>query len=137
MVSNAHDELIEMILTWLNQRGLPPDAQIFSDHGDVLGGSKPNRICGYFPDVICNIPSAQLTIIGEAKTPNDLETRHSNDQLEAFAGYLADHCVNGELVIATRFEWAPYARRVLRGLSPVRKRNVLRARVLCEFGEWE
>lgn len=136
MVSKAHEELVDMILKWLDQKDLGADAQIFSDSVGVLGGAKPKKIGGYIPDVFCTIPGIGHTIIGDAKTPKDLETRHSRKQFEAFAGYLADHCASGELVVATRFEWAACARGILNNLTPVRTRGVPSVQVLCEFGVW-
>lgn len=136
MVSRAHEELVKMILDWLDPSSLAPDAQVYTDGFGILGSAKPKKIGGYTPDVLCSVPSSARTIIGDAKTPNDLKSRHSRDQLEAFAAYLADLGVNGELVIATRFQWAPRARRILNNLSTVRKHGQPCVRVLCEFGEW-
>ena len=137
MVSRTHEELVGMILKWLDQKGLGPDAQVFCDCGGVLGSAKPYSIGGYVPDVFCCIPGIKHTIIGDAKTPNDLETKHSKDQLEAFADHLATHSESGELVIATRFEWAACARSILNSLAPVKARGVPTVRVVCEFGVWE
>jgi len=137
MVSSAHEELVQMILKWIDQKCPSPDAQVHFDTVGILGNSKPRKIGGYIPDVFCSIPSTGHTIVGDAKTPKDLETRHSRTQLESFANYLAENCSSGELVVATRFEWAPCARRILRGLTPVRTRGIPQVRVLCEFGVWE
>lgn len=137
MVSQTHEELVEMILKWLDQKDLGPDAQVYCDNIGVLGGAKPKKIGGYVPDLICTIPSIKHTIIGDAKTPKDLETRHSKAQLEAFAEYLAANNTTGELVIATRFEWAPCARSILNNLSTVRAQGVPTVWVLCEFGVWQ
>jgi hypothetical protein len=136
MVSEAHETLVKMILQWLDQKGLGPDAQVFCDSVGVLGGSKPKKVGGFVPDVFCYVPSIKHTIIGDAKTPNDLETRHSKDQFEAYADYLATHCTSGELVVSTRFEWAGCARSILKNLTPVREKGIPSVRVLCEFGEW-
>lgn len=137
MVSQAHEELVRMILKWLDQRGLGTDAQLFCDQVGVLGSAKPKKIGGFVPDVLCDFPSKNHTIIGDAKTPKDLESRHSRDQLEAFADHLAVHAKSGELVIATRFEWAACARSILNSLKPVRTRGIPTVRVVCEFGVWE
>ncbi|WP_428623819.1 hypothetical protein, partial [Sedimenticola sp.] len=91
MVSLAHEELIALILKWLDTKVIGPDAQVYCDRVGILGGPKPRKIAGYIPDVICTIPSIEHTIICDAKTPKDLETKHSKDQLEAFADYLATH----------------------------------------------
>ena len=125
-----------MILKWLDPPSLSPDAQIYCDGVGVLGSAKPKKIGGYIPDLFCTIPSTGHVIIGDAKTPKDLETRHSRDQFEAFAAYLAGRVAGGELVVATRFEWAACARGILSNLAPVRALGVPRVRVLCEFGEW-
>lgn len=136
MVTEAHETLVKMILSWLDQQGLGGEAQVFTDTVGTLGSAKPRKINGYIPDVYCEIPRLGHTIIGDAKTPNDLETRHTKAQLEAYADYLATHRTSGELVVATRFEWASSARSILKNLAPVRQRGVPAVRVLCEFGEW-
>jgi hypothetical protein len=136
MVTEAHETLVKMILNWLDKRGFGGDAQVFTDAVGMLGSTKPKKINGYIPDVYCEVPGLGHTIIGDAKTPNDLETRHTRAQLEAYADYLATHRASGELVIATRFEWAGSARSILKNLGPVRQRGVPAVRVLCEFGEW-
>lgn len=136
MVSLAHEELVAMILSWIDKKDLGADAQIFCDQVGILGDTKPQKIGGYFPDVYCFIPSTNHIIIGDGKTPADLETRHTKDQLDAFANFLASSEGTGELVVATRFEWAGCARSILRSLEPVRERGEPDVRVLCEFGEW-
>lgn len=136
MVTEAHETLVKMILSWLETRNLGGEAQIFSDTVGKLGSEKPRKINGYVPDVYCEIPSLGHAIIGDAKTPNDLETRHTRAQLEAYADYLARHKASSELIVATRFEWAGSARSILKNLAPVRQHGGPCVRVLCEFGEW-
>jgi hypothetical protein len=123
-----------MILSWLDKRDLGSDAQVFCDLTGRLGSSKPKKVGGFVPDVFCTIPARKHTIIGDAKTPDDLETRHTRDQLEAYADYLATHSAIGELVIATRFEWVGCARSLLKSLTPVKARGAPRVRVISEFG---
>ncbi|WP_170526185.1 hypothetical protein [Ruegeria arenilitoris] len=127
---------MEMILKWLEHKELGSDTQIFCDGVGVLGLAKPKKIGGYVPDVFCSMPSTGHMIIGGAKTPNDLETRHTKNQLEAYADYLALHSESGELVIATRFAWAPCARSILNNLNSVRTKGKPEVQVLCEFGIW-
>lgn len=137
MVSRTHEDLVAMILKWIDERGFGADAQLFCDKVGILGETKPKSIGGYVPDVYCYVPSANHIIIGDGKTPGDLETRHTKAQLDTFATFLASSKGAGELVVATRFEWAACARSILKSLESVRERGVPEVYVLCEFGVWK
>jgi hypothetical protein len=50
---------------------------------------KPLTIGGFRPDVFARA-SGRLTLIGEAKTVADLETLHTERQIEAFLAYLTN-----------------------------------------------
>lgn len=48
----------------------------------------PPIIGGNRPDVFARDIGASLSIIGEAKTPEDIDNQHTFDQLESFFDYL-------------------------------------------------
>lgn len=135
MVSSAHESLVDLILEWIEEEYLGMDFQLFHDSVGLLGANRPRSIFGYVPDVFFYVPAIDHTIIGDAKTPNDIETKHSKAQLEAYARYLTGLKGSGELVVSTRHQWAACARSVLRNLKTVKEDN-LKTTVLCELGKW-
>jgi len=58
------------------------------------GRNRPGPIGGYVPDVFALDAPETCRIVGEAKTPLDLETKHSRHQLRAFLCHLS-HFSNG------------------------------------------
>lgn len=61
---------------------------IVGDHSSAIGAEKPNRIEGFVPDVYAFDAPRTTTIIGEAKTKDDLETERSKRQIAAFLTHL-------------------------------------------------
>jgi len=67
------------------------------------------------PDVYATDVPTTMTLIGEAKTAADLDTRHSRAQIAAFLQYLA-HTPGGLFILAVPVSVKPRARWVLREL---------------------
>lgn len=65
------------------------------------GGIKPSRVCNYIPDIYFRW--GDLLIIGEAKTINDFDRKHSKAQFEAYI----DECrwFNGTSTIIIAVPW--------------------------------
>lgn len=62
---------------------------IYCDLFDAVEGtSLPPLISGNRPDVFARDVGASLTIIGEAKTSNDIDNQHTCEQLQSFFDYL-------------------------------------------------
>ena len=120
MPSIEHEKLVDLLVSWVKMQNSDVDAQLFIDRVGPIGENRPMAIAGFVPDVLCFFPSINHTIVGDAKTPNDLETRHTKIQMEAFFLHLQKNGGTGELVIATRFEWVPSARGLLRSLGTVK-----------------
>jgi hypothetical protein len=64
-----------------------------------IGSPVPPTIEGFMPDVWAKNFRKGLTIVGEAKTNNDIENRHSANQLSAFLRF-CDRNRPSQLVIA-------------------------------------
>lgn len=112
-VSYDHELLVGQIVNWINANHSIENARIFVDKIDVLGAAKPKAIYGYIPDVFCMLRSSGFPIIGDAKTPNDLEAIHTRLQLEAFMKHLS-LLGGGKLVVATTWASANSAKAILR-----------------------
>ena len=67
---------------------------------------------GHRPDVLAEDTPASFTLIGEAKTADDLETSHSKMQFRAYLAYLKLR-PNPHLVVATPWYVVNSARTLL------------------------
>ena len=121
-VSRRHEELVHAIVDWL---------QTEHPHGGTLSISAESIFCehlpnpplinGFIPDVYAVGMLETRTIIGEAKTPRDLETQRSMAQFEAFLTHLSD-CQNAQLVIATPWISVNSAKAIIRSIR--RRRHI-------------
>lgn len=68
------------------------------------------------PDVYATDVPTTRTLIGEAKTRQDLETNHSRQQIEAFLGYLA-FTPKGVFILSVPLAAAATARRQVAELA--------------------
>lgn len=111
--SSQHQDLIVRTIDHVGQRfGGLYSLRIRHDLPQLIGSDKPPRIGGFTPDIYAFDTPLTLTIIGEAKTPQDLETDHSRSQLKAFIEYLIGQ-PRGVFILAVNFTRTPAARRVL------------------------
>lgn len=85
--------------------------------GKLSKGVAPTNIGGYRPDVYAF--NRTMTVIGEAKPPEDLETERSRDQLKAFVRFVeAD--VSRHLVLSVHWTSAVTARILMREVAQQR-----------------
>ena len=128
MPSLVHETLVDLIKNWIEKEYNEIDGQIAIDD-KTLGAARPFPIEGFIPDLFCYFPKTNHTIIADAKTPKDLETSHTANQLKAYVKYLMLQNGTTELIIATRYLWAPSAKSLLRSiaknLEPVKAKNSL------------
>lgn len=87
-------------------------------YADMNGASTPPLIGSSRPDVYASFPEAKYVIIGEAKTGNDIESRHTIEQLFEYFEHITV-LGSGELWIAVPWLNAGTALRVC---SNVKKR---------------
>lgn len=89
--SDLHKELVNAMYQWISFQWFNGDSwQVFVDDGDAKTGPRPPAVQGHRPDVYGRLHGSTGVIIGEAKTPRDLETQRSQDQLSAYLRYCAD-----------------------------------------------
>ncbi len=87
--SNQHAALVQIIISYIKREHAEVTALgIVDDLSNAIGAEKPNRIEGFVPDVYAFDAPRTTTIIGEAKTKDDLETEHSKKQVAAFLSHL-------------------------------------------------
>lgn len=87
--SALHSRLVERLVVHIrNQHVAPRGLLLLADH-HTHGMNRPTSIEGYLPDVFASDLPVTFEVIGEAKTPLDLETPRSARQIGAFLDYLA------------------------------------------------
>lgn len=88
--SANHAGLVRSIVRFAEREfGSLNNVAIREDSIRPMRGEKPPRIGGYTPDVYATDVPTTRTLIGEAKTQEDLETQHSRGQIAAFLEFLA------------------------------------------------
>ncbi len=111
--SELHRNLVNMMYRWISRVWFDGDsAAVFVDDGDTSTGPPPPTILGHRPDVYALLPGTTGVIVGEAKTPSDLETRRSQDQLSAYLRYCAGQR-DSRLVVAVPWTHEASARVLL------------------------
>ena len=110
--SSAHDRLVKAILDHLNRNfGSLNEIAVREDSPSALRGERPPMVGGFVPDVFAtNVPTT-MTVIGEAKTRQDLERAHSQAQILAFLEFLAS-TPNGVFILSVPFIAGATARRI-------------------------
>lgn len=115
--SRHHAELVAKIIVWAQDRHAECDGMcILLDSAGSPPEKRPRPIGGYVPDVSIQTVPASFVIIGEAKTLNDLTTRHTRAQLHAYLEYLTMQA-DPLLVLATPWVGLGLARGLLRQLK--------------------
>lgn len=115
-VSGDHQELVTFMASWcVNQ--YPTESLVFLvDDVGTIGGTAPPKIRGFMPDVTCMTVSGFFEVIGEAKTRDDLATRHTRSQLKSFLETLRDQ-EGGRLLICVPWGSEGTAASILRHIQ--------------------
>ena len=87
--SEAHKTLVEMVAEAVEKRypGIVINVDLQQSPGDEL----PLLIGGFRPDLYAKNNQKGLIIIAEAKTDNDIDNRHTYEQITSFIKYLERH----------------------------------------------
>ena len=111
--SGIHADLVQALIRFAERKfdGLANIA-VREDSVRPMRGERPPRIEGFVPDVFAtNVPTT-ITLIGEAKTQQDLERDHSRRQIFAFLSYLSK-TQQGIFVLCVPLSASATARRIL------------------------
>lgn len=110
--SAAHSRLVRAILDHLDQSfGSLTEIAVREDSSSALRGERPPMIGGFVPDVFATDVPTTMTVIGEAKTRQDLERSHSQAQISAFLRFLAA-TTNGVFILSVPLTAGATARRI-------------------------
>lgn len=111
--SAKHVFLVEKLIETIERQHRPPRGlMVFADH-HRFGDDRPPTIGGYTPDVFASDVPATFRVVGEAKTPSDLETERSRRQIIAFLDHLVLY-KGSTLYLAVPYFAAPRARAILK-----------------------
>lgn len=80
----------------------------------------PPLVSGFIPDIYAQGIGMARTIVGEAKTPRDLETPRSRAQFDAFLTHLSE-CQNAQFVVATPWVSVNSAKAIVRSIKKRRQ----------------
>ena len=98
--SMDHISLVKKIIAYINKQN--NNFLILSDsHAAQSSPSRTSNIHGYVPDVMAFNPEMDCIYLGEAKTKNDLERRHTEDQVKTFLSY----CSQKNIVFIIAVPW--------------------------------
>lgn len=111
--SATHAGLVQAVILYAEREfGNLADIAVREDAVRPVRGERPPRIEGYVPDVfVTDVPTTK-TLIGEAKTQQDIETDHSRRQIFAFLSYLSK-TPRGIFVLSVPMVTAATARRLV------------------------
>mgnify|MGYP001282625953 CR=1 FL=1 len=87
--SALHVRLVERLIAHIQDRHPAPRGLLLLADHHAYGANRPSTIDGFTPDVFASDLPATFEVIGEAKTPLDLESPRSARQLAVFLDYLA------------------------------------------------
>jgi len=111
--SKTHALLRGAIVRWLEEQfGQSEAAAALIDDPDSFPSCFPPSIEGFTPDVFFRQTIRGISIIGEAKTSRDLETKHSREQFAGYFKYLSSH-PGSILVVAVPWHTANQAKSLL------------------------
>lgn len=105
--SRLHQDLVNHTHSYIARRFVDHPAFVtFVDGPSTQRGEKPPQIGGFVPDILGMDVPTTLHVIGEAKTLEDLERKHTTVQLLSFLRHLR---TRGGLLIVT-VPWVAAAR---------------------------
>lgn len=115
--SATHAGLVQALIAFAEKElGALATVAVRDDSVRPLRGERPPRIHGYVPDLFATDVPTTATLIGEAKTREDLETARSLDQIAAFLRYLSE-TPNGIFVLGVPMAAVATGRRVVAQLN--------------------
>ena len=125
--SQSHIRLVEALSFWISKSLLNgDDGLMFIDRSDRKSFEKPPKIGRYIPDVyVPSVPKHQM-IIGEVKTSNDLEKKHSINQIYEFISK-CDEVENSIFILAVPWYVVPLARSIINEI--VRNSNAINVEI--------
>lgn len=122
MVSKIHKEMTGAILEFVRQEYTGPDNQKWMVMVDGCPDwHPPPAVKGHRPDLYIQSKYSKVTIIGEAKTENDLMTPRSKNQIGGFIDYLVEREGQSIFILCVALNQVSNARYLIRSNEPVKR----------------
>jgi hypothetical protein len=86
---------------------------VYADTSQQKAVPIPPLVYGYRPDVYVKMVSNEYLLIGEAKTPYDLQSERSINQITGFLKFLNNQ-KKSSFVLSTRWDYKPYAANLIK-----------------------
>lgn len=116
-VSESHIRLVNALKDYVEEEyGGNGKLIIYTDNPDSAFKDNVPLIGGAFPDLYARCYSPELVILGEAKTVNDVENRHSIGQYKSYLDFCSSH-ENTLLVFAVPWTVVPCLKNTIRNLK--------------------
>ena len=132
--SRLHFDLVECLAQWIRTCDfLGGEATLFIDNPDTSIQDLPFVLGAHRPDVYAESRKFNRKVIGEAKTPSDLKSRHSITQIEAFLKSSENESF--ALILATQWDYVRYAKCMLKQMSARMKLHCPKYAVIDQFGK--
>ena len=122
MTSRVHKEMTDTILEFARREYTGLDDQkwwVMVD--DCPDWHPPPTIKGHRPDLYIRGKHSKVTIIGEAKTENDLMTPRSKNQICGFIDFLAERDGQSILILCVALNQVSNARHLIKSSEPAKK----------------
>ena len=116
--SEKHISLVRCLYNWVKDELFDGDSgAIFIDLPESKPHCKPSLlVAGVRPDLYAKRTRDNLLIIGEAKTPSDLETKHSIGQYKSFLNECENHKGPSLIIMAVPWDFQRAAQNLLASL---------------------
>jgi hypothetical protein len=128
--SFAHSRLVDALEKHVKLNILPyTRGFLFKDLQYKNPTDVPPLINGYRPDIFVDNSYPHKSIIGEAKTRNDLEQRHTEEQLTAFLVYCS-RSADTSIMLAVPWDTVRLAKAILQRINKKNNLNFVEAYIL-------
>lgn len=121
--STQHIILVQKMYEWVCNNILNCDSGcVLVDLPEVCRDAKPPKVVNEFkPDLYAHEIGRDILIIGEAKTYDDLETRHSLFQYESYVMTCKLHSGKAYIIMAVPWQLEARAKNIIRRI--IKKHN--------------
>ncbi len=127
-------QLVNCLGEWIQECAfLGHDPIVYLDTPDSSRQEMPLTFDGHRPDVLGQNGRSGREIIGEAKTPKDLDTDRSQRQIQSFLKRAAESHERA-FVISTQWDYVRYADSVIKHLCSINGMATPNYGVLDQFG---
>ena len=120
--SSLHMSLVDSLHNWANEN-YPDYLPVWIDSPNFRNTMSQITINNYVPDFYARKKNlSSQVIVGEAKTPTDLDNRHSAEQISSFL----KHCSLNQdsiFLLAIPWDYAACARNFIRYLKHINRLN--------------